>query len=301
MYHKLTRALGAMFVLGALAWTAAAPPAADALSNCSVSDASVDGEEQAFLGLINAYRAKNGAPALSIDGALTRAATWMANDLASRSQFGHTDSNGRSPWTRMPDCGVAAPGGENLAAGTEYASAQTALNAWINSPSHRGVMLEAKFATIGIARVNKPGSTYGWYWVTDFGYGGGTSTVATSPASAAPPAAAAKPALAPASAPSAARASVPAPSPVQDEPPPPTAFSLSAGVTQLDWAGGYVAPETAFASAANWVGMVYVFDQGTQTWLRWGPGLDAKMQSLTEMRTGVSYWVVATRAVDIAY
>ncbi len=302
MNHKLTRALGAMFALGALAWTAAAPPAANAFNNCS-ADASVDGEEQAFLGLINSYRANNGAPALAIDSALTRAATWMASDLASRSGFGHTDSAGRSPWTRMPDCGVGAPGGENLAAGTDYSGAQTALNAWINSPSHRSVMLEAKFATIGIARVHKPGSTYGWYWVTDFGYGGGTSTVATNPAPAAPPPAAVqKPALAPASAPSVSRASVPAPPPAEPEaPPPPTAFSLGAGTTLLDWAGDYIAPETAFGSAANWVGMVYVFDQNTQTWLHWGPGLDANMQTLTQMRTGVQYWVVATRAVDVAY
>jgi uncharacterized protein YkwD len=300
--HKLTRVLGAIVVSGSLAWTAAAPPAADASNNCNVSDASVDGEEQACLGLINSYRARNGASSLSIDGALTRAATWMASDLSSRSSFGHTDSTGRGPWARMPDCGVAAPGGENIAAGTDYSSAQTALNAWINSPSHRDVMLEGKFTTIGIARVNKPGSTYGWYWVTDFGYGGGTSTVATNPApAAAAPAPAAKPALAPSAPSSVSRAPVPAPGPVAEAPARPTAFSLSAGATALDWVGDYVAPETAFGSQATWVGMVYVFDQGTQTWLRWGPGLDASMQSLTQMRPGVQYWVVATKAVEVAY
>ena len=68
--HKLTRALGASLVLlGALAWTAAAPPAANALTNCTVDDLTVDGEEQAFLRLINDYRAKNGITALSLDPA----------------------------------------------------------------------------------------------------------------------------------------------------------------------------------------------------------------------------------------
>lgn len=299
MSHKLAWALMATIALGAFTWTAAAPPAASANGSCNVSDASLDGEEQAFLRLVNDYRAKNGAPALSLDSALTRAATWMANDLAARSGFGHTDSAGRSPWVRMPDCGVAAPGGENLAAGTNYSSAQTALNAWINSPSHREVMLDAKFATIGIARVFREGSTYGWYWVTDFGYGG---TPAEAAASAPPPPA---PRLAPASGPSSSGAAVagpvraPAPPAAPAAPPPLAKLTLNAGVTLVDWNGGYRAPEAVFGPAASWVGMVYVFDQATQTWLRWGPGLAANMQTLTELRAGVQYWVVSTRPLEV--
>ena len=45
--------------------------------------------------------------------------------------------------------------------------------------------------------------------------------------------------------------------------------------------------------------MVYVFDQGSQTWLRWGPGLDPQMQTLTELRNGVQYWVVVTRSIEV--
>jgi hypothetical protein len=260
----------------------------------------VDGEEQLFLRLINDYRAKNGAPALSLDAALTRAATWMANDLAGSSAFGHTDSTGRSPWVRMPDCGVVHPGGENLAAGTNYSSAQTALSAWINSPSHRSVMLTAEFKVIGIARVYREGSTYGWYWVTDFGYGG---AAAAAPAPPPPPGPA--PAIAPAPRPGAAAAAAPAPAraPVAPEtpaaPPPPASVALNAGLTLVDWAGGYRAPEEVFGPDASWIGMVYVFDQGTQTWLRWGPGLASNMQTLTELRTGVQYWVVSTRPVEV--
>jgi hypothetical protein len=256
----------------------------------------VDGEEQSFLRLINDYRAKNGAPALSIDSALTQAATWMANDLAARSTFGHTDSAGRNPWARMPDCGVSLPGGENLAAGTNYSGAQTALNAWISSPSHRDVMLTAKFTTIGIARVYREGSTYGWYWVTDFGYGG-------APAAAAPPAPAPSTAqLAPASRPSSSAAAAPvqARAPIAPvAPPPPASVAVAAGLTLVNWEGGYRTPEEVFGPGASWIGMVYVFDEGTQTWLRWGPGLSGSMQTLTELRTGVQYWVVSTRPLDV--
>lgn len=29
--------------------------------------------------------------------------------------------------------------------------------------------IDPNLGTIGIARVNRPGSNYGWYWVTDYG------------------------------------------------------------------------------------------------------------------------------------
>lgn len=293
MTHKLMRAFGVIFALGAFAWTAAAPSAADALTNCSVSDATIDGEERAFLGLINDYRAKSGLGPLGLDPALTQAATWMAEDLAGRSTFAHQDSLGRSPWVRMPDCGVTLPGGENLAAGTNYTSASTALQAWINSPSHREVMLTGDFKSIGIARVYRDGSRYGWYWVTDFGYAGGGTSQATTPP---PPAPAAAPALAapkPASAPA---ASAPAPAAA----PAPVLLGVPAGLTLVTWEGGYVSPEEVFGPHSDKVLMVYVFDLGTQTWLRWGTALDPKLRSLTEMRTGVQYWIVASAEAWVA-
>lgn len=292
--NKLARILGAAAAFGAFAWAAsAAPSSADASGSCDVADASVDGEEQAFLQLINTYRASSGAAPLAIDAALTKSATWMANDLASHSNFGHTDSLGRSPWVRMPDCGVSWPGGENLAAGTNYSSAQTALTAWINSPSHRDVMLAGDFKTIGIARVFRQGSTYGWYWVTDFGY----------VSNAAAPAPTSTPAPAPTLAPPPAQPVAPAaakPAPLA----PPTAapkrtLSLNAGLSLVTWEGGYVSPDAVFGPASNWVSMVYVFDLGSQQWLRWGPALDPKLRSLTELREGVQYWVIATRAVEV--
>ncbi len=85
MLRKLSWALVACVAVGAISWTADRPTAAHALSNCAVDDLTVDDEEQAFLRLINDYRARNKAPALAISPALTRAATWMAYDLSTRS------------------------------------------------------------------------------------------------------------------------------------------------------------------------------------------------------------------------
>ncbi len=155
---------------------------ASALTNCSVADNSVDGEETAFLGLINNYRAQNGLGALSLSTNLNRSSTWLAVDMANKSYFSHTDSLGRSPSTRAMDCGYPSGAGENIAAGTVWDTAQEAFTAWRNSAGHNANMLNGSYTQIGIARYYGSGSTYGWYWVTDFGLvndgtsGGGTTT-----------------------------------------------------------------------------------------------------------------------------
>jgi uncharacterized protein YkwD len=159
---------------------------AQALTNCTVSDMSVDAEEQAFLGLINAYRAQNGLGALTMSTHLNRAATWHGADMGINRRFSHTDSLGRSPSTRARNCDYPGDAGENIAAGTQWSSAQSAFNAWRNSSGHNANMLTSYYTKIGIARVYTAGSPYGWYWVTNFGLvndgtsGGGGSTNPTS-------------------------------------------------------------------------------------------------------------------------
>ncbi len=141
----------------------------EALTNCTVSHDSLDSAEQEFLGLINAYRAQNGLGALTISTNLNRGAAWMVEDLATNAYFAHTDSLGRSPYARAIDCGYPSGAGENIAAGTNWSSAQSAFNAWQNSPGHNANMLGTYYQQIGIARFNLPGSPYGWYWATTFG------------------------------------------------------------------------------------------------------------------------------------
>jgi len=259
------------------------PGPVHALSNCAVDDLTVDDEEQAFLKLINDYRARNGVPPLTISPALTRAATWMANDLAGRQNLAHTDSLGRTPWQRMPDCGYSIPGGENLAAGTSRSGAQWALDAWIASPSHRDVMVTRDFTTIGIARVYAPGSRYGWYWVTDFGYSGGEEAAPT-PVPPAPTATPPAPAFAAPAAPTAA--------PVER-----ASMAVAPGANLVRWDSAPAAPAEVFGTVRTWVSVVYAYDESTGTWLRWSPGLDPRFQTLDQLQTGQFYWVIATRGV----
>lgn len=158
---------GALFA--AFAMMIGAGKGASALTNCTVSHDSNDGEEMAFLGLINNYRQQNGLNQLTISTNLNRGSAWMTEDLATNNYFAHTDSLGRSPYQRGIDCGYPSGAGENLAAGGAWSTAAAAFQAWQTSPGHNANMLGQYYQQIGIARFYKSGSQYGWYWATTFG------------------------------------------------------------------------------------------------------------------------------------
>jgi len=292
---KLTWVLGALVALCALVWTEVEPRPVHALSNCDVSDYSNDAEELEFLRLLNAYRATTGARALTVAADLNRASTWMATDLGSRSALAHQDSLGRTPWVRMPDCGYSIPGGENLAAGLAYASASGALDAWKRSPSHNTVMLAADFTEIGIARVYSEGSRYGYYWVTNFGYGGTANAATAATATPVPPT----------PAPPQPPVMAAPPKPAAPPPPPPTAtpepayLAMNGGAALVTWNGPAVSPAVAFGAVAQSLKVVYAYDPWTDTWLRWSPTMDPKLQTLMKVETGARYWVIADRPVTL--
>ncbi|MFB3779221.1 MAG: CAP domain-containing protein [Bryobacteraceae bacterium] len=138
----------------------------------------LDSEEWDFLALLNNYRAQNGAGPLQVSATLQQASEWMSNDMASKNYVSHTDSLGRSAGQRLAAFGYSySPWGENIAAGN--GSAQNTLNQWANACdpdqygqctyAHRQNMLNPAFRAIGIGRAYGAGSTYGWYWTTDFG------------------------------------------------------------------------------------------------------------------------------------
>ncbi|HEX6031984.1 MAG TPA: CAP domain-containing protein, partial [Tepidiformaceae bacterium] len=222
-------------VLVALVYALASPgftsqPTASAAGNCEVADASNDGEELAFLSIINSYRAEYGLTQLRLSAPLNRAAEWMARDMMANGYFGHIDSLGRHPFVRTVDCGYPIAGGENLAAGRQRGGAQGAFDLFRGSPSHNENMLAPEYREIGIARVYGEGTQYGWYWATTFG------SADTRPAQPAAPAPA--PATAPAQAVAfeAGQAAEPAPAG------PPTLL-VNAGAQVATWAGEDTSPQ----------------------------------------------------------
>lgn len=125
--------------------------------------------EQEEVRLINHFRTTRGLPALRIDRKLTRAATWLAHDMASNHYFAHIDTRGRTTYERLAAFGYPSIGwrGESIAAGNP--GARTTFLQWRNSPTHRANLANRRFRSIGIARVQLSGSPYRYYWVADFG------------------------------------------------------------------------------------------------------------------------------------
>lgn len=120
--------------------------------------------------VINQYRAANGLPTVTLSPTLTAAAQWMSGSMATYDYFAHASSDGRSPQQRMADAGYPAYAtwtGEDIAAG--YASASAVLEGWRNSPTHDAVLRNPNYRAIGLGYTYSGASTYGSYWVADFG------------------------------------------------------------------------------------------------------------------------------------
>lgn len=132
-------------------------PASHALAQNGGADAA------AVLGEVNRIRAAHGLSAVAPDPALMEAAADYASELKGRPDLGHIGRNGSTPPLRAAKAGYA--GGdvaETLAAG--YEDPADAVEAWMNSPSHRDVILKADAAYAGAAREDAPETEYKSYW-----------------------------------------------------------------------------------------------------------------------------------------
>jgi len=114
---------------------------------------------------INKERAKVGLLALALDLRLCEAANAKAQDMINAGYFDH-----RSPVLGLPDDMLNAFGikflymGENIDRGAKTPEAVVA--SWMNSKTHRDIILSEKYKKIGVARLlNNDG---GVCWVTEF-------------------------------------------------------------------------------------------------------------------------------------
>lgn len=155
-------------LLAVLAWQllpqTALPSAA--ITNCTTArPGNSDSEEQTMLSLMNAYRAQNGAAALTPSASLGRSALWKSTDMALNHYFAHDDLT-RSFQQRLQDCGYSSTyDGENIAEG--YADARETLQQWENSPEHNQNLLNPSYHAVGVGRAQAAAGQ--WYWTTDFG------------------------------------------------------------------------------------------------------------------------------------
>ncbi len=111
-------------------------------------------EEQETLDLINKYRLQNGLNGLKPFSDLQKVAKLKAKDLVENDYFSHTSDHLGNPFEMLKKNGIDySLAGENLAGNI---NPQKAVEAWINSPSHRENILESEFEYTGICVVESP-------------------------------------------------------------------------------------------------------------------------------------------------
>ena len=152
----------ALFVALALGLAVPAPASADSV--------------QSVLAGINSVRAKAGCGPLKLNKQLMATAESHARNMAEDDFFGHRDKSGKGFPARVRAQGYPLSlAAENIAAGQK--TPEKAVQAWLDSPSHRKNVMNCKFRETGIAMVyqadDKPlkGQSMGlrYYWVQVFG------------------------------------------------------------------------------------------------------------------------------------
>lgn len=103
----------------------------------------------------NNYRSKSGEVGLTINAQLTAAAQAKANDMVSRNYWSHTSPTGESPWDFITVSQYSyQQAGENLAYG--FSNASNTVTGWMNSPEHRGNILNANYSEVGFGIASSP-------------------------------------------------------------------------------------------------------------------------------------------------
>jgi uncharacterized protein YkwD len=125
---------------------------------------------------INAARAAHGVAALRKDARLARAARGHSRDMVANGYFEHVSPGGQglrervshTGWTRhRPRWRLA----ENIGWGTgNLATPQAIVNAWLNSPAHRRILLSRGLRLVGIGvSSGTPRGEAGATYTADFG------------------------------------------------------------------------------------------------------------------------------------
>lgn len=108
-----------------------------------------------LLQLVNAERAKVGAPALTLDERLNKSAQDKCEDMIARGYWSHYGPNGEEPWVfikkYLPSYKHA---GENLA--RRFVTSHETVRGWVISPTHYEAMVKTDFGITGFGICSEP-------------------------------------------------------------------------------------------------------------------------------------------------
>lgn len=98
----------------------------------------------------NAARKQAGLPDLQVNEKLNQAAFLKANDMLAHNYWAHVSPSGVTPWKWLTDVGYNYDSaGENLA--KNFPDAQSTVDAWMASPTHRANVLGNTYKDVGFA------------------------------------------------------------------------------------------------------------------------------------------------------
>jgi uncharacterized protein YkwD len=122
--------------------------------------------------LINAARASNGLPDLTVNPKLVASATAHSIDMACHSLLSHTGSDGSTIQSRIAAAGYSYTYWNEAiyAQPPQYGGdAAAAVNWWLNDPPHRVILLTDKGTDFGAGYADVTTSTLGGYFTLDVG------------------------------------------------------------------------------------------------------------------------------------
>ncbi len=111
--------------------------------------------QPALLSETNLQRQDNTKPGLTTNTQLQQAAQAKALDMVKRDYWSHDTPDGQQPWYFINEAGYKYQlAGENLAYG--FASANSVIKAWMNSPEHRDNLLSTSYSQVGFGIAQSP-------------------------------------------------------------------------------------------------------------------------------------------------
>lgn len=126
-------------------------------SNSSQSTAANSSYAAQVVSLVNAERARQGLPALTVSTTVQQAAQTRAGEL--QTSFSHTRPSGASCFTALTEAGISyTRAGENIAYG--QSTPEAVVQSWMSSSGHRANILSSSFTTIGVGCTVVNGTAY---------------------------------------------------------------------------------------------------------------------------------------------
>jgi uncharacterized protein YkwD len=121
--------------------------------DAQAKSSALDGTERKVVRLVNRIRAHHGLRRLRASRTLARAANNHTSDILRTNVLSHASADGTPMATRVRRYTGADWVGENVAAvWGRGSSARKVVRMWMNSPSHRAVLMSAAAGRVGVGR-----------------------------------------------------------------------------------------------------------------------------------------------------